>query len=320
MEFFIVANPIHIPAVFAEGGIKNTIYKTLQSGQPAQEATWVIGWGGITMTPIDSGGKPPLGQDFNGVLNYMTANIVHTQNGKKYLWSQDVVDNYGGYSLGSIVQSDDTLREFRSLANANTTNPNNGLGTTWEIYSGQGSIPVATSTTAGITRVLNTLTSSDTGAALSAAQGSVLNGRTQQADIGNVGIARFASLIEVQNRSTLPIAIRPNDAGIIADAKAFGIGQLRQNLTGSRALGVTYTNNTAKPIEVYVLTRNTFNGVSSEQSTFFVNGVGFPFEGGGLDVGGAFKSASITMTVQPNETYRVISNSSGTLIVWSELR
>lgn len=170
-----MANPIHIPAVFAEGGTKNSIYKTLQVGQPAQEATWVIGWGGITMTPIDSGGKPPLGQDFNGVLNAMCANIVHTQNAKRYQWSQDVIDNYGGYSIGSIVQSDDTLREFRSLVDSNTVNPNLGLGSSWEIYSGQGSIPIATSTTAGVMRVLNTLTSTDVGSALSAAQGKVLN-------------------------------------------------------------------------------------------------------------------------------------------------
>lgn len=169
-----MANPIHIPAVFAEGGTKNSIYKTLQVGQPAQEATWVIGWGGITMTPIDSGGKPPLGQDFNGVLNAMCANIVHTQNAKRYQWSQDVIDNYGGYSIGSIVQSDDTLREFRSLVDSNTVNPNLGLGSSWEVYSGQGSIPIATSTTAGVMRVLNTLTSTDVGSALSAAQGKVL--------------------------------------------------------------------------------------------------------------------------------------------------
>lgn len=315
-----MANPIFIPAVFAQDGIKNTIEKELQVGQAPESLTWTKGAPLITMTAIDDGGKAPLGQDFNGALNAMCAHNVYGQNGNKYQWSQDVVNEYGGYAKGAIIQSDDTLREFQSLVDLNTSNPNLGLGSTWIIYSGQGSIPTATSTTAGITRVLNTLTSSDTGAALSAAQGSVLNGRTQQADIGNVGIARFASLTEVQNRSTLPTAIRPNDAGIIADAKAFGIGQLRQNLTGSRVLGATYTNNTAKPIEVYVLTRNTFNGVSSEQSTFFINGVGFPFEGGGLDVGGAFKSASVTFTVQPNETYRVISNSSGTLIVWSELR
>lgn len=170
-----MANPIFIPVAFAENGIKNPIQKALQPNQAEQEATWEKGWGNITFIPIESGGKAPLGQDFNGVLNVISSNVIHTQNGNRYKWSQDVVDNYGGYEFGAIVQSDDGTKEFRSILDNNTYNPNINPTNSWIVYSGVGSIPVATSTVAGVTRVLNNLTSTDVNAALSAAQGKVLS-------------------------------------------------------------------------------------------------------------------------------------------------
>lgn len=181
-----MANPIFIPVAFAENGIKNPIQKALQPNQAEQEATWEKGWGNITFIPIESGGKAPLGQDFNGVFNAISSNIVHTQNGNRYKWSQDVVDNYGGYEFGAIVQSDDGTKEFRSILDNNAYNPNINPTNSWIVYSGVGSIPVATSTVAGVTRVLNNLTSTDVNAALSAAQGKALNdNKVAKADVVN---------------------------------------------------------------------------------------------------------------------------------------
>ncbi|UQS93267.1 tail fiber protein [Acinetobacter phage Scipio] len=175
MEFSIVANPIFIPIAFAANGIKNLIQKVRQVGQDPEDFTWDEGAPLITMTKIEDGGKAPKGQDVNGVLNALSEHVIYGQNGNRYTWSQDVIDEFGGYAVGAIVQSDDTTKEFRSLVANNTVNPNNGLGGAWEVYSGQGSIPTATSTTAGITKVLNVLNSNDVGSALSAAQGKVLN-------------------------------------------------------------------------------------------------------------------------------------------------
>lgn len=167
----MAGNPIHIPAVFAEGGNKNPIQKTLQVGQDPQSMTWTSGTPLITMTPIADGGKAPQGQDFNGVLNAVCAHTVFGQNGGRYKWSQDTIDNYGGYSKDFIIQSDNGVTEFISLIDNNTVNPNTTLGTSWAVYAGQGSVPNASSTTAGILRVLNVLTSTDINAALSAAMG-----------------------------------------------------------------------------------------------------------------------------------------------------
>lgn len=171
-----MANPLFIPIRFAMNGAKNVIQKVLQVGQDQEDATWNLGWPAITMIPKEDGGLAPKGQDFNGVLYTLSDHAVHRQNGEQILFSQDVVDNYGGYSLGSIIQSNDSLRHYRSLINNNTFDPNTTpIAGRWEIYAGSDSLPTASSTTAGIVKVINTLTSNDAGSALSAAQGKFLN-------------------------------------------------------------------------------------------------------------------------------------------------
>lgn len=219
-----MANPLFIPFVFAANGVKNVIQKTLQVGQDPQDATWENGWGSITFTPIENGGKAPKGQDFNGVLNAFGDHIVFNQNGNRYQWSQSVIDEFGGYNQGAIVQSDDTTKEFLSLEANNTVNPNNGLGGKWIVYAGQGSIPIATSTTVGITKVLNVLNSTDIASALSANMGKYLK-----------------DLIDTKLNTSI----------------AFGVNQSWQNFTGSRIVGTTYTNTTGRTIFLSILKTDT---------------------------------------------------------------
>lgn len=187
-------NPEFIPVAFAENGVKNPIQKQLQPGQDPEDATWDSGWNPITMIPIEDGGLAPKGQDFNGLFNVLSQHAIHRQNGEQVKFSQDVVDEFGGYTIGSIVQSDDGLREYRSLIDNNTFNPNTtSIANRWEVYTGVGSLPIASSSTAGITKVLNVLNSNDSGSALSAAQGKALNdkmmgiGQTWQRPTRNLG-------------------------------------------------------------------------------------------------------------------------------------
>lgn len=237
MEFSTVPNPIFIPMEFAKNGIKNVIQKVRQSGQDAQDMTWNDGTPPITLTKLEDGGLPPKGQDYNGVLNAISSHTVFGQNGGRYKWDAQVIAEFDGYPMDAIIQSDDGSCEFKSIVSPNTVNPNNGLSGSWVIYSGQGSIPLATSTTTGIMRVLNVLTSTEVGSALSAAMGKALK-----------------DLIDTKLNSS----------------QAFGIGQSRYNLTSSRSIGVTYQNTTNKPIEVSIVVNG---GVSSVGNTIMVNGV-----------------------------------------------
>ena len=273
----MASNPIHIPAVFAEGGTKYAIEKTPQVGQPPEAFTWVYGTPNITMNPIPDGGKAPRGQDFNGFGNAICSHIVFNQNGGRYKWSQDVIDNYGGYPAGAIVQSDDETREFRSLANSNTQNPNLSLGSTWVVYAGTGSVPLGTSTVAGLLKVINDLTSTDVASALSAAQGKVLK-----------------DLIDTKLNAS----------------QALGVGQTWQNVTSSRSIGSTYTNNTGKPIQVNV----SWEQANQNESTLFVGSV--PVARGRQNLVGG--GSTLSAIVPSGSTYRVVSGNS--ITVWAELR
>lgn len=294
MEFLTVANPTFIPIAFAANGLKNPIQKTRQPTQDAQDMTWNDGSPLITLTPIEDGGKAPKGQDFNGVMNVVTEHGIFIQNGNRYKWSADVVTNFGGYAKDSIVQSDDGLREYISLIDNNATNPNSSVTGTWSIYAGNGSVPTATSTVAGIMTVINNLTSTNVGSALSAAMGKFLKD----------------SLDNLTNTVNQKLNIN----------QALGINQTWGNYTSSRSLNSTYFSPQNQPIEIRVSVRNLFQGISAEYCTITVGSVVIPFAGGGLDVSGAEKNASISIIIPPNTSYRVSSQTSGTLVNWSELR
>ena len=170
-----MANPLLIPLAFAVNGAKNVIQKVRQQSQGEDAATWSDGWGLRTMLPKETGGLPPDGRDFNGVLYALSDHAVHRQNGEQIRFDPAKVAEIGGYPLGALVQSDDGLRTYRSLINNNTFNPNSeSIVNRWMVYAGDGSLPVATSTIAGIIKVINTLTSTDAGSALSAAMGRAL--------------------------------------------------------------------------------------------------------------------------------------------------
>lgn len=217
-----MANPLFIPVQFAINGLKNTIQKVLQPTQDLNDASWDKGWGNITFIPKEDGGLPPKGQDFNGILYTLSDHAVHRQNGQQIVFSSDVVSNYGGYAQNSIIQSDDGLRHYRSLINNNTFNPNTqSIVGRWEIYAGVGSVPIATSTVAGVMKVINSLNTEDPSSALSALMGKLLQ-----------------------------------DSKLNLSA-ALGVGQSWQNVTGSRQNGITYFNSTTKPIQVWVSIRDT---------------------------------------------------------------
>lgn len=280
MEFSIVANPIFIPIAFAANGIKNLIQKVRQVGQDPEDFTWNEGAPLITMTKIEDGGKAPKGQDVNGVLNALSEHVIYGQNGNRYTWSQDVVDGFGGYALGAIIQSDDTTKEFRSLVANNTVNPNNGLGGAWEVYSGQGSIPTATSTTAGVTKVLNVLNSNDVGSALSAAQGKFLNDNKLNYN------------------------------------QALGIDQTWKNVTGSRSIGSTYINSSSKPIMINASFPDTNSGIPR----VIVNVSGVEIINLNYDSGSNFGAVLISFIVPPFNTYRIdVQNTPINPTIWAEL-
>lgn len=292
---------------------KNTIQEQRQPSQDVQDATLNDGFPLITMTPQEAGGIAPNGQDMNGALYAISSNMVHRQKGLRIQFDPTYAAKIGGYDQGCILASNDYTHDYISLIPNNLTDPN-GSGTAgrWAIYSGAGSIASATASIAGIVKIVDSLSSTATDAALTANQGKVLGDRTQQATTTNVGISRFADESEVANRSNSNVAINPSNAATIAQSTDLGVGQTWQNMTASRSGGSTYTNNTGKPIVVIVSIRDA--GIVSEVLVY-VGGVVI------IDVDdiGALGTTPYTFVVPNGSTYSVTVNSN-TIRRWSELR
>jgi len=273
-----MSNPYLMRVPFCNNGAnKNTIQVSRQPTQPPQDATYEEGFPTITMVP--TGGIAPNGQDMNGILNEISSAIVHYCRGDRIQFDAAYAAAIGGYDKGAIVASNDYQKDYISLVDNNTVDPN-GSNTTWATYAGQGSVPVATSTTTGTVKLVNSLSSTATDAAMTAYMGFLLN--------------------EAIN-------------GKLSIANALGVGQTWQNFTGSRSSGVTYTNNTGKPIQVSVCVYHDEQVVS----TLSVSGV--VVSRVRQEVGGAtgYQDSTHTAIVPNWATYSV---SGGTLIFWSELR
>lgn len=292
---------------------KNTIQEQRQPSQDVQDATLNDGFPLITMTPQDAGGIAPNGQDMNGALYAISSNMVHRQKGLRIQFDPAYAAKIGGYDQGCILASNDYTRDYISLIPNNLTDPN-GSGTAgrWAIYSGAGSIASATASIAGIVKIVDSLSSSATDAALTANQGKVLGDRTQQATTTNVGISRFANATEVTNRLDSNVAINPSNAATIAQSTDLGVGQTWQNLTGSRSSGVTYANQTNKPISVSLSIQdsNSFSPISVT-----VGGVVII----DIDDLGSRGTIPLFFIVPPNSTYLVNQNQN-IIRRWSELR
>lgn len=130
-------NPVLIPQAFAANGSKNNIQNTRQPGQDPEDATWSDGFPNVTMQPIESGGLPPKGMDFNGILNALSATIVHMQKGNLFYFDKAYCDAFGGYQKGAVLLADDGAKVFISVADKNTNNPNQNPQY-WEVIAGIG--------------------------------------------------------------------------------------------------------------------------------------------------------------------------------------
>jgi len=101
---------------------------------------------------------------------------------------------------------------------------------------------------------------------------------------------------------------------VMTSATSLGVGQTWQNVTGSRALGVTYTNNTGRPIQV-----NARCAVSTSADMYIeVGGVRLT----GQTQNNAGLGANAPCAVVPNGATYIVNVSAGTgsVVTWTELR
>ena len=114
----------------------NTIPNTTTSNQ---EASFELGFPPDTMVPVVSGGIPPLGADFNGILNLLSTHAKFLNIGGVYKFDASVATIIGGYDKGTVLQSDDGTIAYVSAIDNNTINFNttpSSIGVEWKQWAG----------------------------------------------------------------------------------------------------------------------------------------------------------------------------------------
>ncbi|MEY0875256.1 hypothetical protein [Providencia manganoxydans] len=132
-------NPKLITKPFAQNGQKNAIPENYSSSMESNQATWDQGFGQITMIPVAAGGLPPKGQDFNGIFNQISENVVYLSKGGRFKFSADYAAAINGYPKGAILQSDDEKKEYQSIIDNNKVNFNTAtqaqINAAWKLIS-----------------------------------------------------------------------------------------------------------------------------------------------------------------------------------------
>lgn len=126
--------PSLFPKPFAASGSKNVIPDA--SASPLASLT--DGFPPVTMQPISAGGVPPAGEDFNGILYWITQHLQWMNSGMIYPFNSALSTALGGYNEGAVVVLDDFSAAVVSLADNNTHDPNNpaNLGVYWAPWAG----------------------------------------------------------------------------------------------------------------------------------------------------------------------------------------
>lgn len=123
-----ITEPLKFSTPFAETGLKNTIPATANNA--TGKAGFDKGFPERTMLPKASGGIPPSGMDFNGILFDVTAAIRYMQAGGKPTYDAAFAAAIGGYPSGAVLIGDDGVSVFQNAVAGNETDPNSG-GAGW---------------------------------------------------------------------------------------------------------------------------------------------------------------------------------------------
>jgi hypothetical protein len=288
------ASFIRTPPVASQIGIQNGA------------ASFTDGFPPNCFSPVAAGGAPPFGQDFNGILNLITAWQQWQQAGGPIAYDATFQTEIGGYPSGAIVQSAVTPGKFwMSLADNNTTNPDSG-GAGWisalggrllntQVFNASGTYTPTPGATKALVLVLGAGGAGGGAAATSSAQISLGAG-------GNAGALALA-LISNLSEQTVTIGLGGVGASAAAGT-AGGTTSFGSLVTASGGAGGLRSGPTAPPLTAgngftgaLSSGGNIISGVGAVSPIGFVASLGVGFSGAGANTlfgcgGGANNNSS----------------------------
>ncbi|MDR0478499.1 MAG: tail fiber domain-containing protein [Burkholderiaceae bacterium] len=122
--------PQKVQLPFANSGTKNAIPVPSQITSSPGAASFTDGFPPATMTPLNVGGIPPDGADFNGILNAITAIQQWQSAGGLFAYDAAFAAAVGGYPQGAMLAKADGTGYWINQAENNSANPDTG-GAGW---------------------------------------------------------------------------------------------------------------------------------------------------------------------------------------------
>lgn len=127
-----------------------TIPEASQIGITPGAASLTDGFPPLNFLPVSSGGVPPFGQDFNGLLNHITK-VQQWQNaGGIFKYDSAFSTAIGGYPAGATLMGSDNKTVWINLSDNNTTDPESSpVG--WGLLSSYGITAITGLTNTNVT-------------------------------------------------------------------------------------------------------------------------------------------------------------------------
>lgn len=131
--------PLKFQLPFGAGAASGYIRSVPLTSSDPTAASLTLGFPPDTFVPVGSGGTPPNGEDFNGILNQISAWAQWQAAGSPVRYDSAFATAIGGYPQGAVLASATTGNLWISLVDNNTSNPDMGgagwssLGTSSEV-------------------------------------------------------------------------------------------------------------------------------------------------------------------------------------------
>ena len=241
---------------------------------------------GLGIAFVETDGKPEM-KGLNGLFSLLTVSLLALKQRGILTWTTGFE-----YKQGAFVVESNRLYQAKT---DNTSKQPSLSQNDWQVWASVSDIDVDING-----NIIKT-----------AKAGGAFTLKVEDATTTVKGVVRFATATEVINKSNVSAAVTPSGAATIAQSTDLGVGQTWQDVTSSRSSGVTYTNNTGKPIQVVI---SVFSITGAESNKLIVGGV--TLLDGDLGVGGM---VSIQSFIVPSGVSYVFTTTAQ-ISSWAELR
>ena len=242
---------------------------------------------GLGIAFVETDGKPEM-KGLNGLFSLLTVSLLALKQRGILTWTTGFE-----YKQGAFVVESNRLYQAKT---DNTSKQPSLSQNEWQVWASVSDIDVDTNG-----NIIKT-----------AKAGGAFTLKVEDATTTVKGVARFATAVEIANKSNVSAAITPSNAAAIAQSTDLGVGQTWQDVTGSRSWGVVYVNNTGRPIVISVTADSGTNCYVKILTGTLV----LAHNRGTYSSGGP--SVCATAVIPNGTSYKV--EYSGNSITWTELR